>query len=82
MKIKLSPRHVTSPNQGLSSLAPFGVVEVKDPGNTVVTLLEPSVPLTTLFTKWPCVFLTELNFYPPATGNSKKREKIIALLLT
>ena len=47
-----------------------------------MTLWGPSVPHSTLFTKWPFVLLTELNFYPPATGKSKKRKKRIALLLT
>ena len=56
--------------------------EMKDAGSKVVTLWGPFVPLSTLFTKWPCILLTELNFHPPATGKSKKRKKRIALLLT
>ena len=29
----LSPKHMSSPNQGLSFLTPFGEGKIKDPGN-------------------------------------------------
>ena len=35
--INLSPRHMTSLNQGLSSLVPFGVGKMKDPGIEIVS---------------------------------------------
>jgi len=34
------------------------------------------------FKSWDIYEKRELNFYPPATGKSKKRKKRIALLLT
>ena len=38
----LSPKHMTSLNQGLSFLTPLGVGEIKDPGNEAAKLQDSS----------------------------------------
>ena len=47
-KDNLSPKHMTSLNQGISFLTPFGTGEIKDPGNEAAKLQDSSTGRCTL----------------------------------
>ena len=45
----LSPKHMTSPNQGLSFLTPFGAGKIKNPGNEAAKFQDSSTGRCILF---------------------------------
>ena len=55
----------------------FAIVQGQQVCERALTCWRPSVPLTTLLILklWTRALLTELNFYSPAAGKSKKRKK-------